>query len=212
MTKENLIDLIYSDVTAGSDNYSLNKKFHKADIEKYVEIAMNTLIVQAYLNSERYKDFAQLDVFTKAFKNVSVHYDDNRGEYFSILPCSIVALGKNSGVRLISPMKSQNKPYQNIQNNRIQVYSNIESTKLFKDTCFYLEGDKIYYFNPDEYIENKVPVLMKLIVSFSSYDDFDEVVMPIGSEVNILEIVRNLMGIRQNKITDDKNDNSSNND
>lgn len=204
MTKEQLIDVIVDKVNGGDGVADGMGHQHPAVIEKHIELAFNSIIYQLCLTAISNADFAQLDAFVKAFNNVSVTCDTARDEYYSTLPVAIINLPVNRGVRMICPMKDQHNAFVFRENNTCEIYDELEVGQIDNRIKYYLENTHIFYNKQmtDELATNGV--LMKIIPTFSGWGDTDELPLPGGKDMEIIEaITQSLMGKpQQDQIAD----------
>jgi hypothetical protein len=205
MTKEQLTALVIRYVTGGENTSETLSKYHPQEIELYLELAYNSVIFGLCLNAITNSDYGQLDAYRKSYKNVVVECDTDRDEYYSILPVNIISLPKNRGI-FVSPMKDQINQFVDRENNTADIYSELEVGMLPDMITYYRENSKLFYDSrmSEELADNGL--LMKLIPTFSSWDDTDELPLPAGKDLEIMTRVLDLLMRKPNE--DLKNDNS----
>lgn len=172
MKKEQLIELTTEYLSGGNAPVEVRGKYHPQNVEKFLEMVYGDIIYMAHSDGVKKNDVSALDEYVKTFTTVDVLYDSAREEYYSVLPCSIISLPKNRGIRLVSPQKEQGAKYWMTDNNSNSVYDELEVRTVLNKTKFYLEANKIYYINIP--ITQKT-VLMKLVVPFGEFDEDDEI-------------------------------------
>jgi len=205
MTKEVLTKLVIRFLTGGDNVADTLSKYHPAEVEKYIEMAFNSVIYQICLNAISYNDFGQLDAYCKSFSNVPVICDELRDEYYSILPVSIINLPKNRGIRFISPMKDQRNQFVDRENNASDIYDELEVGMMPDMITYYRENVKLFYDNrmTQELAENGV--LQKLIPAYSEWSDEDELPIPGGKDMDIVRTVIELLSKKPNEDLSDNN-------
>jgi hypothetical protein len=146
------------------------------------------------------------DAYTKTYKNVEVLTDEDRNEKYSILPCSVVVLPDNRGVRMISPMHDQKNSFVYRSNNSLNIYGNLDVDAVSKRTRFYVESNNIFY---DAHLSDDITqLLMKLIPEFDSLDDDEEVGIPSAYGKLIFDLViQSMLGKPLEKMSNDNNAN-----
>ena len=177
ITKAEIISKI-SDLASGGDSEpDYRSRYHPSDIEAICDEVYTNLIRSTY-NPENDEE---LDVFGKPFLNVPVLFDEARNEFYSDLPCQVVQIPENSGIRLISPMQDQTVQICPIDNNGQFIFSKLESQMFSGVPTYYYEksgtgsGYKLFY---DFRGENYPKLLMKLVSTFESLKYDDEVYEP----------------------------------
>ena len=188
MTKTQLIELFRKSGAGGNTTPDTLGKLHPLVIEKYFELAYNTLMAEAH---QRLRKNSDLDSYTKSYK-VDVDYDTSREKYYSVLPASIIS--GDASVRLISALKDETYVVDMIDSNSVNVFLEMEVSKVDERPSGMLEGNKIYYVWFREDIEQ---VLMKLVVPFSEFGDNDNINIPGGRDVVLFDMVLKLMKKRR---------------
>lgn len=204
MTKKELVYLLLT--RANGEDVSPDRvgKYHKKEVERYLDMAYSDVIRQAYQNAFRYRDYGQLDSLTKAYYNVAVEYDPNRCEYYSDLPVSVVQLPNNAGIRLISPQCDQTSTIKYSINGSSSFMNKLEVRRVNRSKRYYVEGERVYYINADN---KMVDVLMKVIPDFKEFEDDDEVPIIAGLDMAVFDNA--LQRLVNENPSDDYNDNSS---
>ena len=206
MTKEQLIDLIIDRLAGGDCPQELKGKYHPEIVSKHIGIAMNYLMQNiVYKEAERY-GMSVFDSYTKTYKNVEVLFDEDRNEKYSILPCSVIVLPDNRGVRMISAMHDQKNSFVYRSNNSLNIYGQLDVDLISKRARFYIESKSVFY---DRHLSADITqVLMKLIPEFDSLDDDDEVGIPTAYGKLIFDLViQSMLGKPLEKMSNDNNSN-----
>ena len=206
MTKEQLIDLIIDRLAGGDCPQELKGKYHPEIVSKHIGIAMNYLMQNIVVKEAERSGTSVYDAYTKTFKNIEVLFDAYRNEKYSLLPCSVVVLPENRGVRMISPMHDQKTNFVYRANNSVSIYGHLDVNFVSDRTRFYVEGSTVFY---DEHLSDDInKVLMKLIPEFDSLDDDDEVGIPSAYGKLIFDLViQSMLGKPPEKMSNDNNAN-----
>jgi hypothetical protein len=186
MTKEQIRDLIRHKISGGDLTSDLLSRYHGKFIDKYIELGFNTIVGAVSDLATKSNDYGLLDYYIKAFK-VPVTCDTYRDEYYSILPCPIVPLPMARGIRMISPMKGQGMDFIYRENNSANIYDELECGLTSDYITYYPEGNKVFYGR------NMTPelteLLFKVLPTFSAWSDTDEIPLPTGKEMELIEKV-----------------------
>jgi hypothetical protein len=188
MTKIELIELIQHRLAGGDLVPDQLGRFHEKVIEKYVSLAVASLMNQLEKNAIKHNDFGQLDDYTITRTEVPVLYDNARKEYYSILPVKVVKLYKNRGIRLVSPNHDQANRFDYMDNNESDVYSELEVEMIDGTPSWYPESNKVYFRNITQPVIDS-GVLMKLIPVLSELPDDQEISIPAGQETFVLDFI-----------------------
>ena len=177
----------------GSDiNTDLRTRYHPAIIAEYFNIVYQDVISTVYTQTAKTSDFGSLDAYCKAFENTPVEYSIARDEYYSIIPASYLTLPRNRGIRQISPMQDQSCKFLYRENNNVDVYSELEVSKVIPYTAFYVEGNKVFYSNYNTLYSNS-GLLFKLICPLSEFGNDDEIGIPASQSGVIFEKIVTLL-------------------
>jgi len=185
MTKDQLIYLVMTSLN--SDDVPAKKKgtIHRGDIERHLELAYSDICREVYNNAVYYRDYGPLDSMTKPFSDVSVVLDTSRGERYSILPVMPVPLPNNAGIRMIHSQCDQHLTIYYRPNNNINTIDELDVFVTGDDLfTYYVEGNRVWY---DGFEGDKVS--MKIVPSFSQYDDDDVVPLVGGYEGRAFDMV-----------------------
>lgn len=207
MRKNELIALIQHNLAGGDMVADLEARYHENIIAKYAEMAMSGILEQVQKQTIHYKDWGQLDSYTKTFVAQPILLDSTRDEYYSVLPARVVNLYRNRGVRFVSYNKDQSTKFLYRDNNSTDVYSELEVSLVDNRPTFYVEKGKVFYdkiSDKEELIA--AGALMKLIVPFGDLDDEDDVGIPAGQEPLLVEMILKLMkGMAPEDVLNDNN-------
>jgi hypothetical protein len=192
MTKENLIDLLTTQLAASDITGPMMRKLHQRDIEQLVSMAYNNILFEAYNAFKKTKDTSNFDQYIKTYKDVDVTFDASRDEYYSIIPVTLAQLPNNNAIRVISPKRGQRQAFVYQDNTAVAIFGNLEVDSIMTQTTFYVEGQNVYY---EDLGVGQTQVMMKLIPVFTELSDEDEVYIPAGKDQVVFEfVVKALMG------------------
>lgn len=206
--KKEIVEIICHTLNGGDSVDDTQSRFHPAMVEENIGDIYKNLISSLVTSSMLGKnDNFQLDFYTKTFTDVPVAYDEERCEYYSELPCQIIDLPFQKGVRFISPVQDQSSQFVPRSNNSSVVFDALEVGMVEQLPKYYYENGKVYYkFSGTTYPE----VLMKLCPTFFDLDDDDEVAMPAiltkNGVVTLHDLVVNRMrGMAPEDLVNDSN-------
>ena len=207
MTKGQFIYLVKTFFEGGDGGTGGGTKWHLGDIERYCEMAFSDTVEQLYRQAIQFHDWGHIDSLVERHTKVPVSLDTDANEYYAEFPVKVIQLPENGGVRMVGNGKSQNLPFIYMVNNAECVYDEIESFdgKGYDENTFYVEGTTIWI--PKRPADKLQYINMKLIQTFDSYAETDEVPTVFGKDGIVFRMVLELMaGIRS---ADDNNDSSS---
>lgn len=178
------------DPTAGS-------KYHPKNIIAIADIVRNTLIETEYKQTGTISD-----VLVKAFENVEVKKNTERDEKFSDLPSIIAAIIDGLALRQVSSMKDQIGVYSIGVNGSRAVFEGLAGQLTDRPTV-YLEGNKIFYENPNPAVKK---VLIKMIPSISSLGKNETIPVPGNKEKLFIDLISEMLDETKQTIQDKTND------
>ena len=142
--------------------------------------------------------------FISVYEDVPVLKKESRNRFYSQLPAQLISVRSTrniSGLRQVSPMKSEYDAFIPMKSGDATVYSGLEAGSLLGNVGFWLEGDKIIYENMPAFWNGET-VLIKMISSIYSLDEDAYVPIPAALELEMEdEIYKRLMGMKE---TDNK--------
>jgi hypothetical protein len=118
----------------------------------------------------------------KDYEDVAV-LKDSSGDYYSLLPESAVNI---SDCIHITTTKGSSYTFEMAQDGEWETMSVLEVSKISDVIPFKLRGDRVLYMNMDTEIDQ---VDMHIVIPFESYDDFDQLYLPMGADELIIETV-----------------------
>lgn len=201
MTKEQYIEFIQRWLGGGDAPADIVAKYDYKLVEKYVESVFEKMIINLY-NSDESPSKSSLNSYIKAYPTQAITTDSDTGEKIAAIPASkLLPIPINDAIRHVGPADEPGTKYWYREINSIDVWSELEVTTTNDDVRYYVQGSNIVF---DENIGSETEVLIKLVVPFSEYDDDEVIYMPLGSEVDMLSMIVEL--IRQKPPKDTKPD------
>lgn len=151
------------------------------------------------------KKESDLDFFTKSYNNVSIDYNHDTKQYTSDLPCKIVQLPNNNGVRVVKGIGS-NRIFAKSNYTDIDLFSDMDASKYYDRTLYVMEGQTKIRYTSFDYAQHNVRfVMMKLIPDFMEYTYNEDVPIPSGRSSEFVSIISKQL-FQNNKFKDISSD------
>lgn len=200
MLKNVFIEAVRKGLTGGNNTADSLGKYHPLLIEQYTEMAFNTHFFMIFK-----QDLSNYDRFCKTYKNIAVEYDSATDEYYCTLPIRVPQLPDvQEGVRRINPMKSISRKFIPLKKDSWEGWSELEAGKVDTSIGYCLDTTRVLWENNPGVDDVK----MDIVRPFSEYEDTEDIPIPAGADVQIVDIVRKLMATTPNH--DKQNDNIPN--
>jgi hypothetical protein len=203
MTKRQLIELVIKQVNGGSETMDAWKKTHPLVVEKYINMAFNTIFYTTFR-----KDSSNFELYSKNYYDIAVIEDESTGEYYAILPIPPVQLpDKSDSVRNITLTDDElSVKFLPIGFNMSRALRRLGTTDRLKVITFSQNGERVNFHDHDPEIEK---VNMFLVRSFESFADNENIPVPSGQDNNLFkEIINYFMAMRPDMKTIDSNPNT----
>lgn len=186
MTKRQLIETI---------NRRFQNQWHPNMVASYIALA-----IEKFLYPQLKADPSNYDMFTKDYENQTVSYDEDREIYYITLPSPVIQLMKTGdGVRDIRTTRGKSITFTPVSANQAKVLNDLEVFKIHDRVRYIVRNGRIEFF--DKNTIEKIPTVdLSLAIPFNQYDSDDEVVIPAGAGIDIVNVTIQLM---QNKPIDD---------
>jgi hypothetical protein len=192
MTKLQFIELVRRRLTGliGVDQLS---KFAPQIVEKHIGNVYDNVLFEI-----SNKGTQTIDSYSKVFKAVPVLYDSDRNLYYSELPAMIAPLSYVAdGVVHVSTPQNKGFEFVPIKDEQISLIYDLE-VSLVDDVIPYTvvindDSKLIIEYSGTNSIDSISDVTMKLVISFESYNDNDQVRIPNGQAENIIKEVINIL-------------------
>ena len=204
MTKRQWIELIIDYLAGGACPADLRGKYHPRVVEELFGLVYSDIIYQVHANAVRYKDFSQFDNYVKSYGNVPVLYDQDRDEYYSVIPGAFINLPENRGIRMVAPMQSQKDKLWYTENNNADVREELEGQIVVNYMSYYIESGKTYYRNFDSTFTK---FLFKLVSPVSAFDDEDQLGLPATQATSVFNMLTDML--RKRPMEKQTNDNAN---
>ena len=210
ITKEQ-ISVLVQDLVGGGDQ-PVGSKYHPDNIAKVTELAVNQLITLDYFRSRNEGTYNINGDFITAFPNASfpdditVELDENRNEYYSVLPSKYASLPDDRGIRHVSEIQNQDEEFIKTPSGASSIYKNLEAGNAGGRSSYYVEAGRIYYKNIKIGLEK---VLIKLIRAVEDIEPDEALPIPSSMELTLLEKVAEVMEISKEALQDKINDNNT---
>lgn len=192
MNKREYVALCIDYFSGGASPADLRGRYDERIMERYFEMFYLDTIYNIHRNAVVYSDYAQFDAYAKPYENVPILFNENRNEYYSVLPATPVSLPKNRGIRQISPMQSQEYKFWPAKNNDADVRTALEGQSVIGYTSYYRESGNVFYRALNEIYIDK-GLLFKLIVPLSEFDDSENIEIPAMNTSQIFQAIVDLM-------------------
>jgi hypothetical protein len=197
MTKNELIYHI-KNILAKEDE---SMEFHPKQIEAVIDDVYAQTISD--LGIEELNDF---DFNIKESFSNTVTLDATSGRYYTDLPRAILNLRQpQKGVVEINTNQGTDMNFVPTTIKRIRLLLNSEAYGYTGKVHFYVERDKIWYYNMTSDLAN-AGVRLRLAVPFSEFSATDEVPLPVGKDTEFVQTVIQILA--QTQPSDLKNDNA----
>lgn len=189
MQKNKIIELIRSNIFGGSETVDRLYLADERRVELDIAAAINTLFFQIFK-----KDPSNLDRYAKTYLNVAVSYEASTETYYSILPAKVIQYPTvGDGIWDINTMTGRDITFAPIQiSDRDMLYEN-EFDSMDDVIGYTLSGNRVNYHNFDSII---TAVKMDLVVDFTEWTSTENVPIPAGQDLEIINIIRQMYNMK----------------
>uniref|UniRef100_A0A6M3J2P7 Uncharacterized protein n=1 Tax=viral metagenome TaxID=1070528 RepID=A0A6M3J2P7_9ZZZZ len=206
MTKRQIIQLIEHGLHGGNFNPDLKGKFHPNIIAFHIQATLDDIFIEIFKSNNVQKIAADLDLWSKTYKNVPILYDSDLDLFYSNMPAKIVQLPKQRAIRRISPMQSPGITFKPLSDNAKSVMSRLDVAKYDTDTWFSFDFDRIEFANVPVDMQTDGVVLIRMIPAFTELADTDTYSIPSGFNDFLIETIKSkLLGTPPEKQSDNNN-------
>jgi hypothetical protein len=199
MIKAKYIELVKVNVFGGKSTVD---RLHIADprrIELDISAALNTLFFKTFK-----KDPSNLDRYSKPYLNVPVQYESTTQTYYSILPAKVIQYPVvGDGIWNINTMLGKDVTFAPVQMGNKEFLFESEWKEIDDVIGYSLSGNRVDYFNFDPII---TAVKMDLVVDFTEWGMDEDVPIPSGQDLEVLNIVRQMYGMKPVDKLDNQNE------
>jgi hypothetical protein len=199
MNKAKYIELIRTGIYAGK---VVNDKLYQADprrIELDITSAFNKIFFDAFKKSP-----SNLDRYSRPYKNISVQYESATDTYYCILPVPVIQFPTvGDGIRRINTMQGKDVEFVPIQQKESNLLLGSEWGDISDVAGYWLGGpvdstdvsqkNGCVYFD-DRFDPIITAVKMDLVIPFTEYAMTDDVPVPVGKDLDVVNIIRQMYG------------------
>lgn len=213
MKKVELQELIQDYLSGGDSPSDVKGRYHDEVILKHMENAYGAIVLQTWMEAKNYSDYSVLDAWARNYDVTITGVSGTSG--IAILPFPPMQLPDNRGILQVCPQADLTNPFIYLETNAQGVYAALEVSTVLLKPSFYLEQNPTSTDNTDTHqlvlanIPNLVTdVKIKMIVSLSQVDLYDEVAIPAGKESLMVQAVIELLqgkpleDLKNNNLTD----------
>jgi len=162
--------------------------------EAYLTAAVNYVLTkQYYLDLKEEGDKDMNGLFLAVHEQVDVQWNSTRKKHYIDLPAKVLALPKDRGLPYIGPTGNETIQYPIVGQSGVSM-----SGKYFEystSSFVQIEGSKAILHNHNDIVKQ---VMVKMIQDASALSDDDELPLPAGAEIEVINLVGDfLIGRRQ---------------
>ena len=201
MKKQNLIEAI-SDFLASDNAGDMKGKYHPEIIKVHLHNAFNQSVYNAWLNGKKYSDFSQLDAWSKTYE-LTVESQVGTVAH-ALLTFAPVQLPDGMGIRQVCDHDDNTNVFAPIEATSNVVFAELEVDSMDTTPTYRLEQNNLSTGEGEESHMlrlERLPVApnaitsidVMMIVPMDQIGDFDDVVIPAGSEDSLIRQVVDLM-------------------
>ena len=209
MTKGEMVELVYLYVSGGQLNADINIK--REDISAMLAIAVNFIILKETRLRKR-EGMSELEGTESGVDSdflgtfyLDVQYDEQRGLYYIEPTVRVTPLPFNRGIDMVAPLQGHV--------NYVRMKGQFEDVGighvLRNQTRYWFErvgtAQRIYLKNIPESVNT---LMMKAVVSADDLGDDDEIPVPSGTEMEVLQVLQQWFSGEKQIPEDLRNDNS----
>ena len=162
--------------------------------EAYLTAAVNYVLTkQYYLEYGQGEDKDMNGLFLAVYESVPILWNDKRKVHYFDMPAKVLALAKDRGIPYIGPQGNEEIQYPIIG----QSTSSMAGKYMQYSTSSFvqIEGQKAILKNHNDIVKE---VMVKMIQDASMLSEEDELPLPAGSEIEVINLVGDfLLGRRQ---------------
>jgi len=189
MEKSKYIELIRINVFGGKETVD---RLHLADprrIELDIASALNSIFYKTFK-----KDPSNLDRYSKPYLSVAVSYEASTQTYYSILPAKVIQYPIcGDGIWNINTMTGKDVTFSPIQMGERELLFESEFDSIDDVIGYSLSGSRVDYYNFDPII---TAVKMDLIVDFTEWDMDEDVPIPSGQDLEVINTIRQMYNLK----------------
>jgi len=155
----------------------------------YIGRAMNQIIYDTFR-----RDISNIDIYAHTYKNIAVEEDTDQDIYYSKLPVSIVQLPiSGDGVLSIHSMKGYGVEFAAKRAELNHIHKNLEVSSINGPIPYWINSGRVEY-GKKPMIGELDKVMMRIIPDFGKLDMLDDIYIPTGKDVDVINITRQFLG------------------
>ena len=155
----------------------------------YIGRAMNQIIYDTFR-----RDISNLDIYAHTYTDVPVLHDEDQDVYYSKFPVPIIQLPiSGDGVISIHSMKGYGVEFAGKRAELNHIHKNLEVSVINGPIPYWIASNRVEY-GRGGMIGEMEKVKMRVIPDFGKLDMLDDVYIPTGKDVDIINIVRQFLG------------------
>jgi hypothetical protein len=198
MTKAQWIELIKRNLDGGDAPAELRGRNHEREIELYLTMAFDTVLNRKQTQTQEMladmgKDSWRYDSLTKSFV-LDILEDTTRNRYYSTLPVTVMSIINNNGIRMITPTQDEGVAFFPRWQTDTFLMDGLDVNQMVGLIYYTLEGKKLYYSGDIDCHWKQV--IAKLVLKFNEFELTDDIVVPDGKELEIVQVTLGLMGAK----------------
>ena len=189
MTRKGLIEMVQFRLAGGNTTADGLGKYHPEIIAAFIARAFEQIMYAVFV-----RDKSNLDLYAKWYDNVPVVFDNSRQTYTATLPNSVIQFPEGAGIRRLMPCRLHKgtmlDSFVPVKVGAEEAYSNLEAGKITTKGMYRLIGKTIDLPMHDANVQY---LSMLLVVPFDKLADEDEIYLPSGQDVTLIDTVTQLM-------------------
>jgi hypothetical protein len=194
MRKDQWLETVQTFMSGGTLPSDLKLRYSGAVIKNIFYLAYSEIIFDIYKGAQTSKDYGHLDNYVTVYAGtkdgIIVQKDELRGDYFFKLPCTVIPLPENNGIRAISPIGDADRRFDYVDNITENFYINLEASKLSYEPMWYLEGSNVRFKNYDPDMKE---LLVKILKPVSEFEDDDELGIPAEHSLDVFNMIVSIL-------------------
>lgn len=182
MTKEEIIGQALLKISGGEPNDETSVWI--SELESYLPAAVNKVMLGSYDVNKKQSTLSGINpLFLQVYDNIPVTFDSVKKRHFITLSKPVVSFPDTDGLQYVGTVSG--KPFNkfNPDNGTIAAFYWKINDEV---TSYSIEGQKVYLYNHKTL---NTPLMVKQVVHVSSLNDTDEVLLPSGQEIEVIDLL-----------------------
>lgn len=182
MTKGEIIGQAILKISGGSP--SADTSVWYSDLESYLPSAINKVMLGSYDVAQRQENFTGINpLFLQVFDSIAVTLDATKKRFKFTYPKKVVSFTGGEGVQYVGNVTGKQFKRTYPDNGTLESFYDKINTEV---TSFSTEGEIGYLYN---YSPVDTPLMVKQVVHINSLDGTDEILLPSGSELEVIGLL-----------------------